>query len=175
MRSAGWLYFVLLNIFIQRIFAEDISLNKGMDYSLNTGSFIFHAYAPNQKFNQYFHNQFVAIEKSVSHSIIDNYVVGTFLNSYDDRCILLGVQKNWINFHNKLSFEGLYAYAGEFFIDAFSECGASGLYNDMLRATGIGFVPYIYHGIEYDLDPHISLEAGALLPGILVLSVQWHF
>ena len=175
MRVAGWLLFVLVNYYAGLAIADDTSINKDLDYSLNTGSFIFHAYAPNQQFNQYFHNQFIAAEKRLDESVVDSVIFGTFLNSYDDRCILLGVQKNWINFNRRLSFEGVYAYAGEFFIDAFSKCGVSGPYNDMLRATGVGFVPYIYHGIEYDLDPHVSLEAGALLPGILVLSVQWHF
>jgi hypothetical protein len=75
-----------------------------------------------------------------------------------------------------MTFEGVYAYAGELLLDTFSECGDSpGLYNRIKGVTGIGFAPYLYHGIEFDLSQHASLEAGAILPGILVLTVQWHF
>lgn len=159
---------------VETAIGEDKTLNKDLDYSLNTGSFVFHAYAPREHFTQYLQNQFVAVEKRIDNPLIDNIVVGTFLNSFDNRCALLGVQKNWIHYNNKLTFEGVYAYAGELVASGFSECGAKGSYHSTKQLTGIGFMPYIYHGLEYDLNAHASLEAGVILPGILVLSLQWH-
>jgi hypothetical protein len=155
--------------------AGDQTLTKDHKYSLNTGSFVYHAYAPDKEFTQYFNNYLFAIERKVTNRVIDNVVAGTLINSYGDRCVLLGAQKNWHFFNEHMSFEGLYAYAGEFFLDTFSDCGDSGPYHAIERATGIGFAPYIYHGIEYDINKHASLEGGVILPGIIVFTMQWHF
>ncbi len=154
---------------------EEASLHEGFEFSLNTGSFIYHVYAPGQQFTQYLQNRFVALEKRLHKGPFDNLVVGTLINSHGNRCILLGVQKNWRRLSRRMTFEGGYAYVGEFFVSTFENCGAEGFYNTIERATGIGFAPYIYHGIQLDLNKYASLEAGAILPGIAVLTLQWHF
>jgi len=151
------------------------TLSPEMTYSLNTGSFIYHAYSPQRDFLQYFDNRVIALERRIENPYIDSLVVGSGLNSHGNRCLMLGVQKDWIQYDDRLSFEGVYAYAGEFFFDAFSHCGDAGFYNNVRDITGVGFTFYIYHGLEYDLNRHLSLEAGAALPGIVVLSLQWHF
>lgn len=167
---------LLICLFSVRIAgAENKTLNKDLNFSLNTGSFIYHAYDPGGDFTQYLQNRFVAIESKLTNRVVDSVVAGTFINSDGNRCVLLGVQKNWHHFSSRMTFEGVYAYAGEFFLNAFSDCGAAGFYNDIERATSIGFAPYIYHGIECDLNQHASLEVGAILPGIIVLTLQWHF
>ncbi len=151
------------------------SLNADLKYSLNTGSFVYHAYSPQRDFTQYFENHFFALERKIRNPYVDALVIGSALNSHGNRCLMLGVQKDWIQYDERLSFEGVYAYAGEFFFDAFDRCGDEGFYSNIKDITGVGFTMYIYHGIEYDLGRHLSLEFGAALPAILLLSVQWHF
>jgi len=151
------------------------SLSSEMSYSLNTGSFIYHAYAPQREFTQYFDNRFIALERKIENKYIDALVIGSALNSHGNRCLMLGVQKDWIQYDERLSFEGVYGYAGEFFVDAFEHCGDEGFYKNVKDITGIGFTFYIYHGLEYDLARHVSLEAGVALPVIVLFSVQWHF
>ena len=151
------------------------TLNADLKYSLNTGSFVYHAYSPQRDFTQYLENRFLSLERKIENPYVDALVIGSVLNSHGNRCFLLGVQKDWITFDERLSFEGVYAYAGEFFVDAFSHCGDKGFYNSVRDITGIGFTFYMYHGLEYDLGRHLSLEAGAALPAIVLLSVQWHF
>lgn len=174
MRMTQLLFVLLFGLCANAAIAADATMNKDLNYSLNTGSFIYHAYSPGQTYTQYFQNQFIAVEKKIDNPIIDSIIAGTLLNSYGNRCALLGVQKNWSNLSDRMTFEGVYSYAGEFFFDAFSECGEMGIYHDIKKATGLGFAPYIYHGIEYDLHPNVSLEAGVILPGIIVFSLQWH-
>ena len=157
---------------------DDTTLNKDLDYSLNTGSFVFHTNSPapgEKKFTQYLQNEYVAFEKKIDHPMIDALVLGTFINSFNHRCLLLGVQKNWLQFSDRMSFEATYAYAGEFFVDTFADCGAEGFYKGARDTTGIGFIPFIYHNIEYDLSRHLSVEAGVLFPTVLALTLQWHF
>ena len=178
MRTTRLLFFVLLNLCAQMANGEDHTLNKDLDYSLNTGSFVFHTNSPDpgeKKFTQYLQNEYVAIEKKIDHSMIDAVILGTFVNSFNHRCLLLGVQKNWIQFSNRMTLEATYAYAGEFFVEPFSECGAEGFYNGVREATGIGFIPFIYHDIEYDFTPYLSLETGVIFPAILAITLQWHF
>ena len=143
--------------------------------SLNTGSFVYHAYDPGGDSTQYFQNQLVSLGIRVDTMGIDSLVVGTFKNSFGDQCAILGGQKTWRQINSRLSVEGLYAYAGELHFQAFENCGESGLYKAFKNLTGVGFTPYIYHGFEYDLTKHISLETGVILPGIIVGSLQWHF
>ena len=143
-------------------------------FSLNTGSFVYHAYNLDKtKQTQFFDNKYFSASIKVSDS--NALVVGTFLNSYGNRCVLLGLEKNWHNFNNKLSFEGLYAYAGDFFFEPLDHCGDKGIYKKFKNITGVGFAPYLYHGIEYDINKIISLDLGIILPGILVASLGWKF
>ena len=166
---------ILIYSFAQAVFAEDNTLNKDLSYSIIAEAFIYHAYSPQETFTQYFQNDYIAIETKTSYSTVDSVVLGTFFNSSGHRCLLIGAHRNWYEFSSKLTFEGIYAYAGEFFTNLFSKCGSEGIYKKIDRVVGIGFAPYFYHGFEYDLNPNASLEAGVILPGIVVLTVQWHF
>jgi hypothetical protein len=49
------------------------------------------------------------------------------------------------------------------------------MYKRIEELTGIGFAPYIYHGISYDITSIMSFEAGLILPGLAVASIQWKF
>ena len=96
-------------------------------------------------------------------------------NSFDDRCIALGVRRDWASLGNGWVFKGIYGYVGEFFFDAFEDCGDHGSYKDFKDATGIGFSPYIYHGLQYNFTDYFGIESGIILPAVFVISVQWSF
>lgn len=71
MRMLKLLLFVLANLYFELAISEDQTLNKDLDYSLNSGSFIYHAYAPHEQFNQYLGNQFIAVERKIDNSSVD--------------------------------------------------------------------------------------------------------
>ena len=142
-------------------------------FSVNTGSFLYHALPPNS--TQYFNNQYFSIERKLSADSDYSILVGTFINSQNNRCALLGVRKDWYRVSDKLVIKGVYTYAGEFFLDAFDNCGDEGFYQDMKDNTGVAFAPYIYHAAQYNFTDYFGVEGGLILPGILVVSVQWSF
>ena len=75
----------------------------------------------------------------------------------------------------KEPFKGVYAYTGEFFFKAFRDCGDSGTYRTAKKITGVGFSPYIYHGLQYNFTDYFGVETGIIVPAIFVMSVQWSF
>ena len=154
--------------------SEDKAQKDNNRFVINTGSFLYHLYNPNDsKYTEFFDNKFLSAGIRINNS---SYIIaGSFLNSYGNRCALLGLEKNWHNFNNKLSFKGGYAYAGEFFFDSLDHCGDQGIYKRIKEVTGVGFAPYIYHGISYGINSIMSLEAGLILPGLAVATVQWKF
>lgn len=70
--------------------------------------------------------------------------------------------------------KGVCLYRG-FFFDAFSHCGDSGTYRTAKKITGIGFSPYLYHGLQYNFTDYFGVEGGIIVPAIFVMSVQWSF
>lgn len=149
--------------------ADDLDL-----YSIHTASFVYHAFAPADRYEQFFKNKLIAVERRMDSDSDYSLYAGTMINSEGDRCVLLGVDKKWAA-RNQWTFEGIYLYAGEFFAKTFSHCGDSGAYHDIQKVTGLGFAPYIYHGVKYDVNRYIGLRAGVILPVITVLSVQIRF
>ena len=144
-------------------------------FSVNTGSFLFHALPPDSESTQYFRNQYFSIERKLSADSDYSILVGTFKNSQNNRCALLGVRKDWYHVNDKLVIKGVYTYAGEFFVDAFDHCGDGGFYEDMKKHTGLAFAPYIYNAAQYNFTDYFGVEGGLILPGILIMSVQWSF
>jgi hypothetical protein len=70
--------------------------------------------------------------------------------------------------------KGVYAYTGEFFFDAFSHCGFRHLPHRQ-KITGVGFSPYLYHGLQYNFTDYFGVEGGIIVPAIFVMSIQWSF
>lgn len=150
--------------------------NNTLDlFSMNTGSFLYHAFPKNDDSNQYFDNRLFSIERKFSADSDYSLVAGTFLNSQKNRCVLLGMRNDLYRFNDNLVIKGVYAYAGEFFISAFEHCGDDGFYETMREHTGVGFAPYIYHAAQYNFTDYWGVEAGLMLPGIVVMSMQWSF
>ena len=154
--------------------AEDKKQNNNNNrFLINTGSFVY-IYPSGDNYTQYFDNKLLSFGVRINDST--HIIAGSSINSYNDRCFLLGVEKNWYDFNNRLSFEGLYGYMGEFFFDEFKNCGTGrGVYSKFRSSTGVGFSLYIYSGLEYDINSFLSLEAGFILPAIFVTSIQWKF
>ena len=147
-------------------------------YSVNTGSFVYHMTGNHGQYNENFNNQFFSVERKFSAESKYSVLVGTMKNSFADRCLTLGVRRDWLNGTNSnkgWTFKGVYAYTGEFFFDAFSHCGDSGTYHTAKKITGVGFSPYIYHGLQYNFTDYFGIESGIILPSIFVVSVQWSF
>lgn len=173
----------LLKLIIFLFFIQSNALSKNDEettkkteskLSFKVGSYVYHmSQDSSDVYNESFNNKLFTVSYKISDK--NEIVMGTLLNSYKDRCILLGVERNWYNFNSKLSFQGLYAYVGEFFVNQFSHCKDEGMYNIFKKHTGIGFAPYLYHGIKYDIFPFVSIEAGLILPGIVATTMRWQF
>ena len=144
-------------------------------YSMNTGSYVYHMTGNHGQYNEHFNNNFFSVERKFSQDSKYSVLVGTMKNSFDDRCIALGVRRDWVSLGNGWVFKGIYGYVGEFFFSAFEHCGDHGSYKDFKDATGIGFSPYIYHGFQYNFTDYFGVESGIILPAVFVVSVQWSF
>ena len=144
-------------------------------YSMNTGSYVYHMTGNHGQYNEHFNNNFFSVERKFSLDSKYSVLVGTMKNSFDDRCIALGVRRDWVSLGNGWVFKGIYGYVGEFFFSAFEHCGDHGSYKDFKDATGIGFSPYIYHGFQYNFTNYFGVESGIILPAVFVVSIQWSF
>lgn len=164
-----YLFAVLLIIISASAKSSETSL-----YAINPAAFVYHAYSPGKSYTQYFQNQYVAIERKFSPSSEYSLAVGMLKNSFDNRCLLLGIRRDWIT-RGRWIFKGGYAYAGEFFLPAFRQCGDQGVYKNIKDVTGAGFAPYIYHALQYNINDNTSVEGGVILPGIVIFTFQLHF
>ncbi|OUV63431.1 MAG: hypothetical protein CBC79_01820 [Gammaproteobacteria bacterium TMED119] len=75
----------------------------------------------------------------------------------------------------KIKFVSVYAYVGEFVADSFAECADDGIYQDIDNIVGLGFAPYIYHGINYNLVHELSINGGLILPGVVSFTLEYSF
>lgn len=142
--------------------AKEINL-----YSMNTGSYVYHLTNNHGQYTENFENHFFSVERKFSEDSKYSLLIGTMNNSFDDRCLALGVRRDWYHNGSGWTFKGVYGYTGEFFFDAFEHCGDHGSYKDFKDATGIGFSPYIYHAIQYNLPTISLLRVASLFPACL--------
>ena len=156
--------------------AQAEPLDNDKKISLHIGSYAKHS-GGSGDYVEGFENNLFSIEYSITEDapFFDHFVIGAVNNSLGDRCFMLGVQKTYFEIHERLSFEGYYVYTGEFFFGAFADCGDDGVYQSIKDETGLGFAPFIYHGLQFDMTRHISLDAGLMLPSILFVSLQYNF
>lgn len=144
-------------------------------YSINTGSFVYHMSGNHGQYTEGFDNKFISAERKLDADSSYSILVGTMKNSFDDRCLSLGVRKDWTPRQVGWNVKGIYAYTGEFFFSAFSHCGDSGVYNTAKKITGVGFAPYVYHGLQYNFTNNFGIEGGIILPTIFTMSMSWSF
>lgn len=144
-------------------------------YTLLAASSTYHLY-PSGHHTQYFDNELIVVKRTVRHfEPIDGITLGTLKNSNDKRCLMLGVNRDWQNINANTKLIGLYAYVGDFFLGDFDECSDEGIYEDFKSVVGIGFAPYVYHGVKYELNQDLNFNAGLILPGVISLSLGYHF
>lgn len=135
-RYTTWLWCGILYLVTWYCSADEINL-----YSINTGSYVYHLTHNHGQYTENFENNFISVERKFSDDSKYSFVLGTMKNSFDDRCLAAGVRRDWVGWDNGWVFKGIYGYVGEFFFDAFSDCGDHGSYHDFKKATGIGFSP----------------------------------
>lgn len=164
--------YILSLFLITSVFANNITFENKL--SITTGSYVKHI-SPKDSEHSYegFKNQYIDIRYKISPK--SKIVIGTLKNSQANRCLLLGLEYKWYDLGKSISFKGLYAYSGEFFFDTFSSCANGGTYKDIKDKIGIGFVPYVYHGLEFKLNKTIRLDAGFLLPLVAVVGLRFNF
>jgi len=150
--------------------ASELSL-----YSINTGSFVYHMTGNVGDYNEIFKNKFFSVERKFSQESKNSMLVGTMKNSFNDRCLSVGMRRDLHEINSSWMIKGVYAYTGEFFAKAFSDCGNHGSYHDFKKVTGIGFSPYIYHALQYNPTTFFGVEAGIIAPDIFATSIQWSF
>ena len=121
-------------------------------YSMNTGSYVYHMTGNHGQYNEHFNNNFFSVERKFSQDSKYSVLVGTMKNSFDDRCLTLGVRRDWLKNDTGWVLKGVYAYTGEFFFDAFSHCGDSGTYRTAKKITGMAF------GQDIPMPPEIFLN-----------------
>jgi len=167
--------FLLLFIITQLVLlSNSLAKDDKQRYTLRTGSYAKHILDDgDDDYNQDFENKFFALGIGVYEE--SEILIGSLKNSFDNRCLFLGYGTNWHNFNKKLSFEGIYAYVGEFFIEEFKDCGDEGFYRKSNERFNVGFAPYIYHGLKYQITPYFAVESGIVLPDIAIASVIWSF
>lgn len=165
-------YFMAIIVLVSAnvTYADNINL-----YSVNTGSWTYHLTNNHGQYTEGLDNQFVSVERKFSSNSKYSLLIGTMKNSFDDRCIAIGVRRDWVSLGNGWVFKGVYGYVGEFFFDTFEHCGNHGSYKDFKEVTGIGFSPYIYHSFQYNFTDNFGLETGVILPSVFVVSLQWSF
>ncbi len=144
-------------------------------YSVNTGSYVYHLTGNHGQYTENFENNFFSGERKFSADSKYSLLIGTMKNSFDDRCLAIGVRRVWKDFDNGWVFNGIYGYTGEFFFHAFRDCGDHGSYHDFKKATGIGFSPYIFHGFQYNFTSYFGLETGIIIPSVFVVTAHWSF
>lgn len=161
----GLLLFVLLS-------SAGFASENDPKWSIITASFTHHFYPPGDH-TEHFDNLFFAVSRKVdSNPMVDRVVIGTLTNSSNNQCILAGVVKKWKQIDANSSLKGMYAYVGEFLGNTFSRCGRDGIYDDVRGVTGLGFAPYIYHGLEHRITDHVAINGGLILPGVVSFTME---
>ncbi|PLN31562.1 hypothetical protein CWN71_29880, partial [Klebsiella pneumoniae] len=79
-------------------------------YSMNTGSYVYHMTGNHGQYNEHFNNNFFSVERKFSQNSKYSVLVGTMKNSFDDRCLTLGVRRDWLKNDTGWVLKGVYAY-----------------------------------------------------------------
>ncbi len=140
-------------------------------FTINTAAFVYHVSPPSvPEYTQYFSNDFLNFGIRLTDK---SYLsLGTLKNSFGDQMAMIGYRHIWHHFNDRIFVEGLYAYAGEFFFPVFSHAGDHGVYKEFKDKIGIGFAPYVYHGVDIAITSYLTLEVGFILPFISIATLQ---
>lgn len=59
-------------------------------------SYVYHMTGNHGQYNEHFNNNFFSVERKFSQDSKYSVLVGTMKNSFDDRCLTLGVRRDWL-------------------------------------------------------------------------------
>lgn len=103
------------------------------------------------------------------------FVLGALKNSYDKNCSLIGVSRDWTEINKYFDFVGIYGYVGEIPGIGFKHCGDDGIYKLFEKISGVGFAPYLWHGIRYSPVNYFAANVGVIFPGIITAMLEFKF
>ncbi len=63
-------------------------------YSVNTGSYVYHLTNNHGQYTENFENHFFSVERKFSADSKYSLLLGTMNNSFNDRCLALGVRRD---------------------------------------------------------------------------------
>ena len=153
--------------------SQSLETSHATRLSVMGGTFIYHLYRPD--FNdptEFFENKYISVNYELKNG--NELYFGTALTSGGERVAVIGYKKNWARLNERLSFEGMYGYGGNFFFPFLSESGGGGFYGEMKNLTGVAFAPYIYHAFEFRLSRSASIHSGIFLPLTFCTTFQVH-
>lgn len=139
--------------------ADEINL-----YSVNTGSWIYHLSNNHGQYTEGFDNQFASVERKFSEDSPYSLLAGTMKNSFDDRCIALGVRRDWVSLGNGWVFKGIYGYVGEFFSRPSSTAAIMVLIRILKTPQVLGFLPIFIMVFSTTLPIISALKAELFFP-----------
>ena len=136
-------------------------------YSVNTGSYVYHLTNNHGQYTENFENHFFSVERKFSADSKYSLLLGTMNNSFNDRCLALGVRRDWYHSGSGWTFKGVYGYTGEFFFDAFEHAAIMAPIKTLRTPRGSAFHP-ISTTLSSITSPIISpLKAALLFPACL--------
>jgi hypothetical protein len=148
---------------------------KNHEISIQTLSYVKHLGSNDPSLNEGFGNRLFIAGLSVDEQKKTKILFGFINNSFNDKCMLLGISHNWIKLSDKFDFVGMYAYVGEIPGIACQNCGNEGVYNTVKKSTGIGFAPYIWHGISYKIMDNFKINSGIIFPHVATINLEFVF
>ena len=116
--------------------ADEINL-----YSVNTGSWIYHLSNNHGQYTEGFDNQFASVERRFSEDSPYSLLAGTMKNSFDDRCIALGVRRDWASLGNGWVFKGIMATLASFSSRPLSTAATMVLTRILKMRPALAFLP----------------------------------
>jgi len=122
-----------------------------------------------------FKNQLVMVGISIDDAKKTKFVLGTLKNSYDNNCFVIGASRDWIKINKYLDFVGTYGYVGEIPGIGFKHCGDDGIYRSFEKVLGVGFAPYLWHGIRYSPVNYFAADVGVIFPGVIAAMLEFKF
>ncbi len=161
-------------LFTNFAFADDRkSFFKDRDFSVYFLSWTKHINSDNK--TEGFKNYAFMAGVSIDDARKMKLIFGSLKNSFDNRCTMIGISRDWVKLSNNFDFVGIYAYVGEIPFTRCEHCGDDGTYKSIKKHFNVGFAPYIWHGIRYRATNHLSINAGILFPNIVSASLELRF
>lgn len=169
------IFLLIIDISLAEEKINEKNFFKDRDVSLYFGSFMRHSLKKSYHGTENFKNYAVMLGVSIDDEKKTKVIAGTLLNSFNDRCAVLGIARDWIKLRDNLHFVGMYAYVGYAPFGGCQNCANKGAYEDIKKQFHIAAAPYIWHGLRYDVTNHFSVNAGILVPGFVSATMEWKF